>query len=147
MYPRLRLILRFRPLHAGHDSGNILMFDPSLPHLKPVLCISFNQRPQVKTIALMKPFGLLAIARMDGTMHIINCFTPHSKIMNNALDPTKPVRSPSYVQQFRITGKQSNKCVFQHRERMQENIVVGRYTTVSARARCFKYILWKKCWK
>jgi hypothetical protein len=79
---------------TGHDSGNVLMFDPSLPHLKPVLTIKFPNFLNVPPvdISVFSMLRLLALTRMDGTVQLMSMITPASYIMASAIDPTQPVR-------------------------------------------------------
>lgn len=79
-------------LLTGHESGNILMFDPTLPHLQPVLKIAFPGNIAVRGISVLESLGLMALGRADGTIQLMRLIVPRSKYMNNARDPTKPVR-------------------------------------------------------
>jgi hypothetical protein len=79
---------------TGHDSGNILMFDPSLPHLKPILTIKFPPFVNVHPvdISVFSPLRLLTVTRVDGTVQLMSMITPASRLMASAIDPLHPVR-------------------------------------------------------
>lgn len=80
---------------TGHDSGNILMFDPSLPHLKPILTIKFPPFVNIHPvdISVFSPLKLLSVTRVDGTVQLMSMLTPASRIMASAIDPLHPVCS------------------------------------------------------
>lgn len=84
-------------LLTGHDSGNILLFDPRMPHLKPILTIQFQPFSNVtpRRISVLPLIGLLAVTRSDGTVQLLSMITNRSRIMKSAIDPTKKsVRAP-----------------------------------------------------
>lgn len=90
-------------LLTGHDSGNVLVFDPRLPHFKPVLTIHFGTFHNIapKKIAVLETLGLLCITRADGTVQLLSMLTARSHWMNNALNPLKPVCSAPFVTRAR----------------------------------------------
>ena len=81
-------------LLTGHDSGNILMFDPALPHLKPLLTIKFPPFSGVApvNISVLASLQLIAVTRAEGMVQLMSMITPDSRIMASAIDPTQPVR-------------------------------------------------------
>lgn len=81
-------------LLTGHDSGNILMFDPALPHLKPLLTIKFPPFSGVApvSISVLTTLQLLVITRSDGMVQLMSMITPDNRIMASAIDPMQPVR-------------------------------------------------------
>lgn len=81
-------------LLTGHDSGNILMFDPALPHFKPLLTIKFPPFSGVApvSISVLASLQLLVIMRADGMVQLMSMITPDNRIMASAIDPTQPVR-------------------------------------------------------
>jgi hypothetical protein len=81
-------------LLSGHDTGNILLFDPRLPHFKPVLTIQFQMFSNIapKCISVLLSIGLLCVTRSDGTVQLLAMLTSRSHWMKSAIDPTKPVR-------------------------------------------------------
>ena len=84
-------------LLTGHDSGNVLVFDPGLPHFRPILTIHFETFTNVapKNICVLETLGVLCITRIDGTVQLLSNLAPRSHWMNNALDPMNPVRRPA----------------------------------------------------
>lgn len=83
-------------LLTGHDSGNILMFDPALPHFKPLLTIKFPPFSGVApvSISVLSTLHLLVITRSDGMVQLMSMITPENRIMASAIDPMQPVRLP-----------------------------------------------------
>jgi hypothetical protein len=86
-----------RPIHrnwrllTGHDSGNILLFDPGMPHLKPILTIQFPPFSNVspRKLAVLPHLELLLIARSEGTVQLIKMINSRSHLMKSAIDYTK----------------------------------------------------------
>ena len=74
------------------------MFDPSLPHLKPILTIKFPPFVNIHPvdISVFSPLRLLAVTRVDGTVQLMSMITPASRIMASAIDPLNPVRPPPF---------------------------------------------------
>eukprot|EP00892_Ulva_mutabilis_P012726 jgi/Ulvmu1/9826/UM056_0067.1 len=79
-------------LLTGHDSGNILMFDPALPHLKPLLTIKFPPFAGIApvSISVLTSLQLIAVTRADGMVQLMSMITPDNRIMASAIDPTQP---------------------------------------------------------
>lgn len=78
-------------LLTGHDSGNILLFDPCMPYFKPILTIQFPPFSNVppRKLAVLPHLELLLIARSEGTVQLIKLINSRSHLMKSAVDYTK----------------------------------------------------------